>query len=203
MKKNILKIEASLLAALLIACVLNISSFSEECRDIRSKMLRMHVIANSDEDFDQELKLKVRDAVLQKGKSIFDGSVTKDEATEKITPHIDELEEAAKKVIKENGFDYDVKVKVGEEYFNTRVYDGNVTLPAGYYTAVTVTIGEGKGHNWWCVMFPPMCLPAASKECELSEVLDDGEVDVVEGGKKYKLKFKIVEIYENFAEKFK
>lgn len=202
-KNRIFKIEASVLAALLICFVLNISSFSEECRNIRSKMLRMHVIANSDSDIDQELKLKVRDAVLAEGKEIFDGSVTADDAKSKILPETERLRKAALTVIENEGFSYDVKITVGNEYFNTRTYDNSVTLPAGYYTAVKVIIGEGKGHNWWCVMFPPMCLPAASKECEISDVLEKEEVQIVEGGSKYKFKFKIVEIYEKISEKLK
>lgn len=202
-KNRIFKIEASVLAALLICFVLNISSFSEECRNIRSKMLRMHVIANSDSDIDQELKLKVRDAVLAEGKEIFDGSVTADDAKSKILPETERLRKAALTVIENEGFSYDVKITVGNEYFNTRTYDNSVTLPAGYYTAVKVIIGEGKGHNWWCVMFPPMCLPAASKECEISDVLEKEEVRIVEGGSKYKFKFKIVEIYEKISEKMK
>lgn len=202
-KNRIFKIEASVLAALLICFVLNISSFSEECRNIRSKMLRMHVIANSDSDIDQELKLKVRDAVLAEGKEIFDGSVTADNAKSKILPETERLRKAALSVIENEGFSYDVKITVGNEYFNTRTYDNSVTLPAGYYTAVKVIIGEGKGHNWWCVMFPPMCLPAASKECEISDVLEKDEVRIVEGGSKYKFKFKIVEIYEKISEKLK
>lgn len=202
-KNRIFKIETSVLAALLICFVLNISSFSEECRNIRSKMLRMHVIANSDSDIDQELKLKVRDAVLAEGKEIFDGSVTADDAKSKILPETERLRKAALTVIENEGFSYDVKITVGNEYFNTRTYDNSVTLPAGYYTAVKVIIGEGKGHNWWCVMFPPMCLPAASKECEISDVLEKDEVRIVEGGSKYKFKFKIVEIYEKISEKLK
>lgn len=202
-KKNILKIEASVLAALLIACILNISSFSQECRSIRTKMLRMHVIANSDSAEDQELKLKVRDAVLAEGKEIFDGSVTAEEAQSKILPETERLRKAALEVIEKEGFEYDVKITVGSEYFNTRTYDNSVTLPAGYYTAVKVIIGEGEGHNWWCVMFPPMCLPAAVKECELSDVLEKDEVEIVEGGDKYSFKFKIVEIFEKISEKLK
>ncbi|MCH5189588.1 MAG: stage II sporulation protein R [Oscillospiraceae bacterium] len=202
-QNRILKIEASLLVALLIACILNISSFSAECRNIRTKMLRMHVIANSDSTEDQELKLKVRDAVLSEGKEIFDGSVTAEEAKEKILPETERLRQAALKVIEQEGFNYDIKITVDNEYFNTRTYDNSVTLPAGYYTAVKVIIGEGEGHNWWCVMFPPLCLPAASKECELSDVLEKDEVEIVEGGDKYKFKFKIVEIYEKITEKLK
>ncbi|MCH5170106.1 MAG: stage II sporulation protein R [Oscillospiraceae bacterium] len=202
-KNRILKIEASLLAGLLIACILNISSFSEECKNIRTKMLRMHIIANSDSTEDQELKLKVRDAVLLEGKEIFDGSVTAEEAKDKILPETERLRQAALKVIEQEGFNYDVKITVDNEYFNTRTYDNSVTLPAGYYTAIKVIIGEGAGHNWWCVMFPPLCLPTASKECELSDVLEKDEVEIVEGGDKYKFKFKIVEIYEKITEKLK
>lgn len=202
-KNRIFKIEASVLAALLICCVLNISSFSEECKNIRSKMLRMHVIANSDSEEDQALKLKVRDAVLSEGKEIFDGSVTAEDAKAKILPETERLRKAALKVIENEGFEYDVKITVENEYFNTRTYDSSVTLPAGDYTAVKVIIGEGKGHNWWCVMFPPMCLPAASKECELSDVLGESETEIVEGGNRYRFKFKIVEIYEKISEKLK
>lgn len=202
-KRRIFKIEVSVLAALLICCVLNISSFSEECKNIRSKMLRMHVIANSDSNADQELKLKVRDAVLAEGKEIFDGSVTAEDAKQKILPETERLRKAALEVIENEGFSYDVKITVADEYFDTRTYDNSVTLPAGHYTAVKVIIGEGEGHNWWCVMFPPMCLPAATKECEISDVLEKSETEIVEGGNKYKFKFKIVEIYEKIAEKLK
>ncbi|MCH5191909.1 MAG: stage II sporulation protein R [Oscillospiraceae bacterium] len=203
MKKKIIRIEVSVLAALLLLCIVNISSFSQQCDEIRDKMLRMHVIANSDSDADQELKLKVRDAVLADGKDIFDGSVTAEQAEEKILPETERLRDTALQVIKNEGYDYDVQVTVCNEYFTTRTYDNSITLPAGYYTSVKVVIGEGAGHNWWCVMFPPMCLPAAEAECEISDVLDDEQTDIVENGSKYHFKFKIVEIYEELIRKFK
>lgn len=203
MKNTILKIQASILSALLIVSFFNISAFSQKCENIRGKMLRMHVIANSDSDEDQSLKLMVRDAVLIKGKELFDGSMTACEAKDKVTPHIDELENAALEVIKEQGFDYDVKISVGQEYFKTRTYEDSVTLPAGYYTAVKVIIGEGKGHNWWCVMFPPLCLPAAQAECDIKDVLDNDETDIVTGSGKYKIRFKIVEICEEIFKNLK
>ncbi len=202
MKKN-LKIQLSILLSLIICFVGNISSFSNQCDGIRDKMLRMHVIANSDSTEDQNIKLKVRDAVLLKGKEIFDGSVTVDEALDKISPHIDMLEVTAKEVIINEGFDYDVQVTVQKEYFKTRTYDNSVTLPAGYYTAVKVVIGEGKGQNWWCIMFPPMCLPAAEAECNIEDVLNYNENNIVSSGNKYKFKFKIVEICEEFYKKIK
>ena len=196
MKKILLRIEISLLIALIICGVLNINAFSQQCDNIREKMLRMHVIANSDSEEDQQLKLKVRDAVLLAGEKLFDGSVTATEAKEKITPHIDYLENIALETIKNEGFDYNVKITVEKEYFNTRTYENSVTLPAGYYTAVKVIIGEGKGQNWWCVMFPPMCLPTAVAECEISDVLTEDETEIVTETEKYKFKFKIVEFFE-------
>lgn len=201
--KKMLKVHLSLALALVICFIGNIGAFSNQCDGIRDKMLRMHVIANSDSKEDQELKLKVRDAVLLKGKEIFDGSVTADEAVEKITPHIDSLEKTAKEVIKNEGFDYDVDVTVQKEYFKTRTYDNSVTLPAGYYTAVKVVIGEGTGKNWWCIMFPPMCLPAAEAECNVDDLLNYDENKIVSNGEKYKFKFKIVEICEEIHKKLK
>ena len=201
MKKTILRIEASILVALVICCALNITAFSKQCDSIRDKMLRMHVIANSDSDADQQLKLKVRDAVLNAGKEIFDGSVTADEAEEKILPHIDVLRQTALQVVKNEGYDYDVQITVQKEYFATRTYENSVTLPAGYYTAVKVIIGEGAGQNWWCVMFPPMCLPAADAECEISDVLTDDETEIVTDVSKYQFKFKIVEFIEGLLKK--
>ncbi len=203
MKKILLRIEISVAIALAICLFANITAFSNQCDGIRNKMLRMHVIANSDSVEDQNLKLKVRDAVLLKGKEIFDGSITADDAEEKIKPHIDELEQTALSVIKNEGLDYDVKITVQEDYFKTRVYNNSITLPAGYYTAVKVIIGEGEGKNWWCVMFPPMCLPAADSECEIDDVLNSEENKIVSNGNRYKLKFKIIEIYEDFIKNYK
>ena len=198
MKNKILRLEASVLIAVILACSLNMVSFAKQCDSIRNKMLRMHVIANSDSEKDQDLKLKVRDAVLLAGKEVFDGSITADEAQEKIIPHISYLEQVAKKVIIENGFDYDVNITVQKEFFDTRVYDNSVTLPAGYYTAVKVIIGEGEGKNWWCVMFPPMCLPTVSSKGSTEDVLNSQENEIVTNSGKYKVRFKIVEWYERY-----
>ena len=124
---------------------------------------------------------------------MFDGSVTAREAERKITPRIDELTRVAEETIAAEGFDYDVKVTVTQEYFNTRTYDDTVTLPAGMYHAVKVVIGAGEGQNWWCVMFPPLCLPAAENRAEIDAVLDGEEVRVVESDPQYEPRFKILE----------
>ena len=197
-KNKILTVELAVLAAFIITCVISTMSFASACEDIRNSVLRMHVVANSDSEEDQCLKLKVRDAVLEAGKEYFDNSESAAQAEEKLIPVKDELEKVARKVVEENGYDYDVKVNIGNAYFPTKTYDGEVTLPAGEYEAVNVIIGSGQGHNWWCVMFPPMCLPAAESDTELDEVLSEREYEIVKSNPKFEPRFKIVEWYEKF-----
>lgn len=192
--KNKLKI--SVCISLIISILFSIYSFAKTSDKIRGQVLRLHVIANSDSDADQALKLAVRDTVLEEGEEIFDGSVNVENAVEKITPKLKQIEETAERVVKENGFDYNVTATIKTEYFTTRTYE-NVTLPAGKYLALRIVIGEGSGHNWWCVMFPPMCLPAAEKKDALETVLNDEEIKLVEKNPKYEMRFKIIEIYEN------
>lgn len=198
--KKIKIIECSIFIGFIIAIVLSVTSFAETCDEIRTDVLRLHVIANSDSYEDQQLKLKVRDAVLEAGENIFDGSVTRENAQEKIEKEKESLEKVAKKVVEENGFDYDVEITVTEEYFTTRTYE-NVTLPAGDYMAVRVLIGESAGKNWWCVMFPPLCLPAAETDIDL--FFNDRQVKLVERSPKYEPRFKIVEIFESLKNRFK
>ena len=204
-EKLIRRLEISIAVALVITSVFSLVSFAASCGDVRHDVLRMHVIANSNSVEDQALKLKVRDAVLKEGKDIFDGSLTSADAERVLIPQKERLEEAARKVIRENGFDYDVRLEIGKDFFSTRTYDDRITLPAGEYEAVRVIIGEGKGKNWWCVMFPPMCLPAAesSNDTELKDVLSDDELKVVESDPKFEPRFKIIEIYEKLAQKMK
>lgn len=198
---KLMKIQAVVFAAVFAAGACSVGAFAYNCSRVRSDVLRMHVIANSDCSADQQLKLMVRDAVLERGAQLFDGTVTVDEARRKIEPHKAELEAAAREVIERAGYDYPVSVNVVNEYFATRCY-GSLTMPAGRYTAVKVVIGEGAGHNWCCVMFPPLCLPAAQdRGGNLDAFFDDGELKVVESSGRYEPRFKIVEIIEKFKEK--
>lgn len=197
------KLEISLFCGLVISVLLSIISFGASCGEIRQDVLRMHVIANSDSAEDQAVKLKVRDAVLEAGEDLFDGTLTAEGAEQVLDSDIERLQNAAQTVLTEKGFDYGVRVEIGKDYFNTRTYDGEVTLPAGEYEAVRVILGEGKGQNWWCVMFPPMCLPAAEADTEISDVLTQNEEDVVKSNPKYEARFKIVELFENFYRKIK
>ena len=138
---KLMKIQAVVFAAVFAAGACSVGAFAYNCSRVRSDVLRMHVIANSDCSADQQLKLMVRDAVLERGAQLFDGTVTADEARRKIEPHKAELEAAAREVIERAGYDYPVSVNVVNEYFATRCY-GSLTMPAGRYTAVKVVIGD-------------------------------------------------------------
>lgn len=188
--------EKALALALILTVLFSFTGFAEQCEDIPNRVLRLHVLANSDSDEDQALKLKVRDRILSAGAGILDTAGSREEAEAIITQHLPQLQVAAEAEVKEQGYDYPVKVELTRMYFTTRQYD-TVTLPAGEYSALRVSIGEAKGKNWWCVMFPPMCLPAAEESAELKEVLNPSQMEIVTGNSGgYEIKLKSVEIYE-------
>lgn len=179
----------------LIICIIATVSFENDCKGIREDILRLHVIANSDEDYDQELKLKVRDALLISGEKVFSGSEDIISAEKSITDQKDILLYSAEETIKNLGFDYDVKIEIARSYFPTKTY-GELTLPAGYYKALRVIIGEGKGKNWWCIMFPPLCLPAATDNKEvIRDFLSDKEMKIVSSDPKVEVRFWLIEKY--------
>jgi stage II sporulation protein R len=179
----------------LVFCIIATVSFEQDCKGIREEVLRLHVIANSDTTADQELKLKVRDAVLKSGEAVFTGNEDIISAENKIATQKEIILRSAKETVADYGFDYDVKIELARAYFPTRVYD-SVTLPAGYYRAVRVIIGEGKGKNWWCIMFPPLCLPAVTeKEDIISEYLTEKEMKIVTSEPRYEVRFWLVEKY--------
>lgn len=189
-----------LCAACLICCLsLNLCRFCGECGALRSSFLRLHVIANSDSEADQAVKLAVRDAVLREGRTLFDGSVTAETARARIEPHIAELERAAEEVVRAHGKTDRVCITVGQAYFPARTYDG-YTLPAGVYEAVRVVVGDGGGRNWWCVMFPPLCLPAAGR-LEPDDLLTKEQTDILKEPEHYTVKLKLVEWVEALKQK--
>ena len=164
---------------------------------IYSGIIRLHVIADSDSDEDQKLKLCVRDAVLD-AMSTFPRASDKDSACNIISSHIGEIKNAAERVLTERGCRDSVDVTLGKEQYPVRYYDG-FTLPAGEYTSLKVTIGEGAGHNWWCVLFPPLCTSACDEEAR-EDFIDAGftseEYKLIknDSASKYKVRFKILEI---------
>ena len=193
MKRN--TIELSFLFAFLLAVIISFCGFETECQTIRTKVLRLHVIAVSDSEEDQALKLKVRDSVLRCSQDILSGETQKGTAERRIAANLDALRIAAEEEIKKNGYDCPVRVELTKADFPTRTYE-NVTLPAGQYNAVRVVIGNGEGKNWWCVMFPPLCLSAAKKQTGLSDVLNKDELALTQSDPKYEIRFWIVEKLE-------
>ena len=164
-------------------------------------MLRLHIIANSDSSEDQELKLKVRDAILENSPLIFDNCTDLEGAIISAKESLKKIDEISNRVIKENGFSYSCVSFVGDSYFETREYE-DFTLPAGTYKSLIVKIGEADGHNWWCVVFPAVCLPAAS-DASLSDSATVAASSIAENPQRYVMKFKTVEWYEDIKKRFK
>ncbi len=183
-----------------------ISYVSAVSNNIANSVFRLHVIANSDSEEDQNLKLKVRDELLSYMNIISKDSKTKEEAMKIADEHKEEFIKIAEKTIKENGYNYTVNIQIGKADFPTKYY-GDITLPAGEYDALKVQIGEAKGKNWWCVMFPPLCfvdvstgiVPDNSKQ-ELKQSLNDEEYDLISKTDENEIafKFKIVELFQNW-----
>ena len=172
--------------------------------DIADSVFRLHVIANSDSKEDQDLKYIVRDNLLSYMNKICSNCKTKQEAIDIVTENKDKFEEIAKSTIKEQGFSYDVRINIGNFEFPTKNY-GDISLPAGLYDALRVEIGEAKGQNWWCVMFPPLCfvdvtsgvVPEESKEV-MEENLSEEEFALVSDSSNDELqfKFKLIEFFQ-------
>lgn len=183
----------ALVAAMLTAAA-SLGDFWAKCEQIPEKVLRLHVLANSDSERDQTLKRKVRDAVLRESGVLFSKAKTKEEAVELAARNRDALEAAARSALRENGCTEPVSASLERTYFNTRTY-GEITLPAGCYDALQVRIGKGEGHNWWCVMFPSLCVPSAVGT-KMEDVLTEEEMDVVRT-QGFDIRFQVVEWYES------
>ncbi len=188
------RLEIALALGLISAILLSVSSFNASCDDLRTNILRLHIIANSDSKEDQALKLKVRDEILEKTGNLFVETKNLSDAKEKAESSLEEFESIANQVILENGYSYTAKARVGNSNFNTREYD-DFTLPAGEYPSLIITLGEGNGQNWWCVVYPAVCVPAASKH-ELKESTKDKSAKIAQNPRRYVMRFKTVEIYE-------
>ena len=213
MKERIIKTRLVILILSFIGIISIMSiSISDEVNKIdknvesyKQKLIRFHVIANSDSDEDQELKLKVRDQIISYLQPKLENSKSIKESEEIITREYDNLYNISKETISENGYDYEVKVGIEYSNFPTKQYS-NVVLPAGEYKALKVVIGNGHGKIWWCVMFPPLCFVDdqngvidKSTDDKLQAVLSKDEYNLIttknkEEGSTVKLKFKIVEV---------
>ena len=171
--------------------------------ELADRVVRLHVIANSDSEEDQALKLQVRDAVLARTEAILRASADRGEAESRLAAALPELERLAEETVAANGFDYGVTAELAETSFPTKDYDG-FSLPAGKYLALRLIIGQGAGKNWWCVVFPPLCTAAAADvpETALAAGLTEDQVSLMTGDDDgYVLKFKVVEWWEELWKK--
>ena len=188
------KLKAWELALLISVCIsLCLGTWAEARRqDISSGLIRLHVIADSDAPAEQELKLRVRDAVLTELEPRLAGAKSREEAQTLIRRELGNICRTAAEVSEGRK----ISVRLGEEYYPTRRYEG-FSLPAGRYASLRVTVGEGKGHNWWCVVFPPLCVSAAECENALGE-MEEGTRKIISGDGNRVIRFRIVELWGEF-----
>ena len=203
------KVKYSLILIILLAIYIFISAISYVTAissDLEDSIFRLHVLANSDSEADQNLKYIVRDNLIEYMNTICANTKNKQEAIEIAKEHTDEFYKIAKQTIIDNGYNYDVNVEIGNFAFPTKTY-GDISIPAGSYDALRVKIGKAEGQNWWCVMFPPLCfvnvssgiVPDESKKI-LEDELSDEEYSIIsdtDTNSQIKFKFKIIELLQN------
>ena len=178
-----------------------ISYSSKVFAGLENNIFRLHILANSDSEEDQALKLLVRDGILDYMKEINKNSTNKDLTIENTKDNLDEIKARCEQILRQNGSDYEVSVEIGNFYFPTKYY-GNISLPTGYYDALRIKIGEAQGQNWWCSLFPPLCFIDISSGYlseEDSKVLEDNLTEeefmlISSSSPDIKLKFKILEL---------
>lgn len=188
----------ALVCGFVLAALCSFFPFAAACGQLPRDVVRLHVVANSNGAEDQAVKLLVRDAVLEEAARWYQGAGSMEEASSQLCTHLQSIAGAARQVLGEQGVGYSATAQMTEMYFPTRDY-GDFRLPAGRYRTLRVTLGEGVGKNWWCVVFPSLCLPAATQE-EALLTLPEGERQVVEGGQGVQVKLKAVELWESLRE---
>ena len=175
-------------------------------QEVYDTVVRLHVLANSDSEEDQALKMEVRDTLLEAAAPYLEGCTTQEEAVQSLTLHLSDLETVAAETVAAEGYDYPVTVLLGEEEYPTRTYE-SCAFPAGSYVSLRVCIGEAEGQNWWCCLFPPLCLSAATAKNEADNedafiqvgLTKDQYGIITETGKtKYKVRFKLLEVLEDW-----
>ncbi len=168
--------------------------------EIYDSVVRLHVIANSDSESDQALKLTVRDALLEKMPTVLEGADDRESALVKLEASLDELQRTAEETVRNAGYDYTVSVTLGSERYPEKSYE-SVCFPAGEYKSLQVKIGEADGKNWWCVLFPQLCLSGARRAeeafVEVGLTPEQYKIITETDNTKYKLRFKILEVIED------
>ena len=199
--KKLRRWELALLLGVALAALLGVWLDRSQTA-LADQVIRLHVLANSDSEADQALKLKVRDRVLETAEEYFTPGATLEETQAVLTAHLADIVAAGAEQVAEEGYQYPVTVSMEENYwFPTKEYT-DFALPAGNYTALRVVIGEGGGQNWWCVVFPPLCLGSVSEtaaQTALSGGFSEDQVSLITGEDEgYVVKFKAIELWEEF-----
>ena len=164
---------------------------------LASQVIRLHVLANSDSEEDQALKLEVRDRVLETTSALLAGETEPQAAAVLLDQHLDYIAQTAAQEISAQGHDDRVEVRLEQTWFPTRQYQG-ISLPAGNYLALRVLIGAAEGHNWWCVVFPNLCLPAVSERALEASTLTPGQISLLqEEETSYVFRFKALELWQS------
>lgn len=195
--------------ALALALFLTVAVAVFECRigaeaqqELAQKMVRLHVLANSDAEYDQHRKLLVKDVVLARAEEILRSAMNQNDAEQRLKNALPELELLAEETLRCEGREEDVSVTLVDERFNTRYYDG-FTLPAGQYRSLQVVIGAGAGQNWWCVVFPPLCKATAEEFVSAAAQAGLGEDEIrliCEGESRYLIRFRTLELWNRWIE---
>ncbi len=184
-------------------CALTTGIFAKDAQTLHgleNDVLRLHILANSDTADDQLLKYAVRDAILEEGSTYFTDMTSCADAKATAAGCLPQLEEIARRTVAAYGYDYEVTAVLSEVAFDERVYDAG-TMPAGVYDAVQVRIGAAEGQNWWCVMYPPLCLPAAAEDAEPpADVFTEEEREMLENPQKFRFRLKILELLEKWMD---
>lgn len=192
------KLELIILIALSALLLLGLW-LEREQKDVSAGVLRLHVLANSDRVEDQALKLKVRDAVLQEANAILPKSNSVVQAEKVLGKNLERLAAVGAAVVAREGYDYSVSAELKDTWFPTKEYE-NFSLPAGEYRALRIVIGDGEGQNWWCVVFPPLCLGSVTETAEetaLNAGMTEQQVALLTGESEgYVVKFKALELWE-------
>lgn len=184
--------------ALFVACLVCTALWAEATQvRLASQVIRLHVLANSDSEEDQALKLEVRDRVLETTSALLAGETEPQAAAILLNQHLDDIAQTAAQEISAQGHDDRVEVRLEQTWFPTRQYQG-ISLPAGNYLALRVLIGAAEGHNWWCVVFPNLCLPAVSERALEASTLTPGQISLLqEEETSYVFRFKALELWQS------
>ena len=187
-----------IIVLMLTACMIIALVPTEKDAAIYEDTIRLHILANSDAEDDQELKYSIRDKLLLKYGELLSASYSPEDAKKSADALLPVIERDVDDWIREAGYEYDSEVSLGVEWYDTREYDG-FTLPKGYYTSLQIMLGEADGKNWWCVMYPPLCLDIASEDAYADDAVMGytKEEYTLINGQRYNVKFKLLEVFSD------